>query len=95
MLFRSGKNKDEIPINEFRQECREFAAKWVGIQSEEFQRLGVIGDFENPYLTMSYDAEAIIAQELMKFAKSGQLYRGSKPIMWSGVERTALAEAEI
>jgi isoleucyl-tRNA synthetase len=90
-----GKNKDEIPINEFRQECREFAAKWVGIQSEEFQRLGVIGDFENPYLTMSFDAEAIIAEELMKFAKSGQLYRGSKPIMWSVVERTALAEAEI
>ncbi len=90
-----GKNKDEIPINEFRQECREFAAKWVEIQSEEFQRLGVIGDFENPYLTMSYDAEAIIAEELMKFATSGQLYRGSKPIMWSVVERTALAEAEI
>jgi len=90
-----GKNKDEIPINEFRRECREFAAKWVEIQSEEFQRLGVIGDFENPYLTMSYDAEAIIASELMKFARSGQLYRGSKPIMWSVVERTALAEAEI
>jgi len=90
-----GKNKDEIPINEFRRECREFAQKWVGIQSEEFQRLGVIGDFQNPYLTMSYDAEAIIAEELMKFAKSGQLYRGSKPIMWSVVERTALAEAEI
>lgn len=90
-----GKNKDEIPINEFRQECREFATKWVGIQAEEFQRLGVIGDFENPYLTMSFDAEAIIASELMKFAMSGQLYRGSKPIMWSVVERTALAEAEI
>jgi len=90
-----GKNKDEIPINEFRRECRDFATKWVAIQSEEFQRLGVIGDFENPYLTMSYDAEAIIAEELMKFAMSGQLYRGSKPIMWSVVERTALAEAEI
>jgi len=90
-----GKNKDEIPINEFRRECRDFAAKWVEIQAQEFQRLGVIGDFENPYLTMSFDAEAIIAQELMKFAKSGQLYRGSKPIMWSVVERTALAEAEI
>ena len=90
-----GKNKDEVPINEFRKECRDFAAHWVGVQSEEFQRLGVTGDFKNPYLTMAYEAEAIIANELMKFAKSGQLYRGSKPIMWSVVERTALAEAEI
>lgn len=90
-----GKNKDEVPINEFRKECRDFAAHWVGVQSEEFIRLGVTGDFENPYLTMAYEAEAIIANELMKFAKSGQLYRGSKPIMWSVVERTALAEAEI
>ena len=90
-----GKNKDEVPINEFRKECRDFAAHWVGVQSEEFKRLGVTGDFENPYLTMAYEAEAIIANELMKFAKSGQLYRGSKPIMWSVVERTALAEAEI
>ncbi len=90
-----GKNKDDVPINEFRRECREFAQHWVGVQAEEFQRLGVIGDFENPYLTMSYEAEAIIAEELMKFAMSGQLYRGSKPIMWSVVERTALAEAEI
>ncbi len=90
-----GKNKDEVPINEFRKECRDFAAHWVGVQSEEFMRLGVTGDFDNPYLTMAYEAEAIIANELMKFAKSGQLYRGSKPIMWSVVERTALAEAEI
>ncbi|MGB7286511.1 MAG: isoleucine--tRNA ligase, partial [Salaquimonas sp.] len=90
-----GKNKDEVPINEFRKECRDFAAHWVGIQSEEFMRLGVTGDFKNPYLTMAFEAEAIIANELMKFAKSGQLYRGSKPIMWSVVERTALAEAEI
>ncbi|MDZ7823653.1 MAG: isoleucine--tRNA ligase [Ahrensia sp.] len=90
-----GKNKDEVPINEFRQECREFATHWVGVQSAEFKRLGVIGDFENPYLTMNFAAEAIIAGELMKFAKSGQLYRGSKPIMWSVVEQTALAEAEI
>ncbi|MEZ5871785.1 MAG: isoleucine--tRNA ligase [Nitratireductor sp.] len=90
-----GKNKDEVPINEFRKECREFASHWVGVQSEEFQRLGVTGDFKNPYLTMAYEAEAIIANELMKFARSGQLYRGSKPIMWSVVERTALAEAEI
>ncbi|KAG1650431.1 Isoleucine--tRNA ligase [Nymphon striatum] len=90
-----GKNKDDVPINEFRKECRDFATNWVGIQSEEFQRLGVVGDFENPYLTMNFEAEAIIAGELMKFAQSGQLYRGSKPIMWSVVEQTALAEAEI
>ncbi|MFK5980343.1 MAG: isoleucine--tRNA ligase [Rhizobiaceae bacterium] len=90
-----GKNKDDIPVNEFRKECRDFATHWVGVQSEEFQRLGVIGDFKDPYLTMNFKAEAVIAGELMKFAKSGQLYRGSKPIMWSVVERTALAEAEI
>ncbi|MBL4892812.1 MAG: isoleucine--tRNA ligase [Rhizobiaceae bacterium] len=90
-----GKNKDDIPVNEFRKECRDFATHWVGVQSEEFERFGVIGDFKNPYLTMNFKAEAVIAGELMKFAKSGQLYRGSKPIMWSVVERTALAEAEI
>ncbi len=90
-----GKNKDEVPINEFRQECRQFAKHWVGIQTEEFERLGIIGDFETPYLTMNYNSEAHIANELMKFAMTGQLYRGSKPIMWSVVERTALAEAEI
>ncbi len=91
----AGKNKDEVPINEFRAECRAFAEHWVGVQSAEFQRLGVIGDFENPYLTMAYEAEAVIAGELQKFAVSGQLYRGSKPVMWSVVERTALAEAEV
>ena len=90
-----GKNKDEIEINEFRKECREFATHWVGVQSAEFERLGVVGDFKDPYLTMNYKAEAKIAGELMKFAMSGQLYRGSKPIMWSVVERTALAEAEV
>ncbi|KAA0972203.1 isoleucine--tRNA ligase [Aureimonas fodinaquatilis] len=90
-----GKNKDDVPINEFRRECREFATHWVGVQSEEFRRLGVEGDFKNPYLTMSFDAESVIAGELIKFAMSGQLYRGSKPIMWSVVERTALAEAEV
>ncbi len=90
-----GKNKDEVPINEFRQECRDFATHWVGVQTEEFLRLGITGDFKRPYLTMNFEAEAIIANELMKFAHSGQLYRGSKPIMWSVVERTALAEAEI
>jgi isoleucyl-tRNA synthetase len=90
-----GRNKDDVPVHEFRQECRDFANHWVGVQSKEFERLGVIGDFKNPYLTMDYSSEAIIAGELMKFAESGQLYRGSKPIMWSVVERTALAEAEI
>ncbi|RCL03928.1 MAG: isoleucyl-tRNA synthetase [Candidatus Tokpelaia sp. JSC189] len=91
----SGKNKDEVPINEFRQECREFASHWIDVQTEEFKRLGIIGDFRNPYTTMAFHAEARIAGELMKFAMSGQLYRGSKPIMWSVVERTALAEAEV
>ena len=90
-----GKNKDEIPINEFRAECRQFAAKWLDVQREEFKRLGVVGDWENPYSTMAFSAEATIANELMKFAKSGQLYRGSKPVMWSVVEKTALAEAEV
>ncbi|MGB3387951.1 MAG: isoleucine--tRNA ligase [Pseudaminobacter sp.] len=90
-----GKNKDEVPVNEFRQECREFAAHWIKVQTGEFQRLGVIGDFKNPYTTMNFHAEARIAGELLKFAASGQLYRGSKPVMWSVVERTALAEAEV
>ncbi|OQM75880.1 isoleucine--tRNA ligase [Manganibacter manganicus] len=91
----AGKNKDEVPINEFRKECREFAAHWIGVQTEEFLRLGVVGDFKNPYTTMAFHAEARIAGELLKFATSGQLYRGSKPVMWSVVERTALAEAEV
>ncbi len=80
---------------EFRRECRAYAEKWIGIQGSEFQRLGIIGDFENPYLTMNFHAESRIAGELLKIAKSGQLYRGSKPVMWSVVERTALAEAEV
>jgi len=90
-----GKDKNEVPVIEFRQECRRFAEEWIDIQREEFKRLGVIGEWDNPYLTMSFDAEAQIARELMKVAVSGQLYRGSKPVMWSVVERTALAEAEI
>jgi isoleucyl-tRNA synthetase len=80
---------------EFRRECRAYAEKWIKVQTEEFKRLGIVGDFENPYLTMNFHAEARIAGELLKIAKSGQLYRGSKPIMWSVVERTALAEAEV
>ncbi|TPK93991.1 MULTISPECIES: isoleucine--tRNA ligase [unclassified Mesorhizobium] len=90
-----GKNKDEVPVNEFRRECRDFAQHWIKVQGDEFQRLGVIGDFDNPYTTMAYHAESRIAGELLKFALSGQLYRGSKPVMWSVVERTALAEAEV
>jgi isoleucyl-tRNA synthetase len=90
-----GRNKDGVPVNEFRRQCREFAARWIKVQSEEFKRLGVVGDFDDPYTTMSFHAEARIAGELMKFAMSGQLYRGSKPVMWSVVEKTALAEAEI
>ncbi len=90
-----GKNKDAVPIVEFRQECRAFAQKWVDIQREEFKRLGVIGDWSHPYTTMSFPAEAQIARELMKFAANGTLYRGSKPVMWSVVEKTALAEAEV
>ncbi len=91
----AGQNKDAVPINEFRKECRDFAQGWVDIQREEFKRLGVEGDWDNPYLTMNYKAEAIIARELLKFAGDGQLYRGSKPVMWSVVEGTSLAEAEI
>ncbi len=90
-----GQNKDAVPINEFRKECRDFAQGWVNTQREEFKRLGVEGDWDNPYLTMNFKAEAIIARELLKFAGDGQLYRGSKPVMWSVVERTALAEAEV
>ncbi len=90
-----GRNKDAVPINEFRKECREFAAHWIDVQREEFKRLGVIGDWDHPYKTMDYPAEAIIAGEIMKFAMNGTLYRGSKPVMWSVVEKTALAEAEV
>jgi isoleucyl-tRNA synthetase len=91
----AGKNKDDVPINEFRKECRDFAAHWIDVQTEEFKRLGIEGDFDDPYTTMNFHAEARIAGELMKIAGLGQLYRGSKPVMWSVVERTALAEAEV
>ncbi|WP_345820349.1 isoleucine--tRNA ligase [Methylobacterium fujisawaense] len=90
-----GRNKDDVPVIEFRQECRTFAAHWLDVQREEFKRLGVTGDWDHPYATMAYPAEAVIADELMKFSMSGQLYRGSKPVMWSVVEKTALAEAEV
>ena len=90
-----GKNKDRVPVVEFRRECRAFAEHWIDVQRQEFKRLGVEGDWDNPYTTMSFAAEAAIARELMKFAHNGTLYRGSKPVMWSVVEKTALAEAEV
>jgi isoleucyl-tRNA synthetase len=90
-----GLNKDDVPVVEFRKECRAFAEHWVSVQREEFKRLGVEGDWDDPYLTMAFGAEAQIAREIMKFAETGQLYRGSKPVMWSVVEKTALAEAEV
>jgi isoleucyl-tRNA synthetase len=88
-------DKDEVPVAQFRAECRAYADKWVDVQREEFKRLGVMGDWDDPYLTMKYEAEATIVGELLKFAESGQLYRGAKPVMWSPVEKTALAEAEV
>ncbi|MFL6746791.1 MAG: isoleucine--tRNA ligase, partial [Sphingomicrobium sp.] len=88
-------NKDEVPVREFRAECRAYAQHWVDVQREQLKRLGVNADWDKPYLTMNFDAEATIVSELFKFAESGQLYRGAKPVMWSPVERTALAEAEI
>ena len=89
------KDKNEVPVVEFRKECRVFAEKWIEIHKEQFQRLGVIGDWENYYSTMSYDAEAQIVRELGKFLKEGSLYRGFKPVLWSTVEKTALADAEV
>ena len=90
-----GKNKDDVPINELRGECRKFAEGWVDIQREEFKRLGVTGNWDKPYLTMDYTSEATIAAEFMTFVMNGSLYQGSKPVMWSVVEKTALAEAEV
>lgn len=88
-------DKDQVDPVEFRAECRAYAAKWVNTQREQLKRLGVNGDWDNPYLTMDPQAEGTIVAELMKFAESGQLYRGAKPVMWSPVEKTALAEAEV
>ena len=88
-------NKDEVDPVAFRAECRAYAQHWVDTQREQLKRLGINGDWDNPYLTMDFAAEATIVQELMKFAESGQLYRGAKPVMWSPVEKTALAEAEV
>ncbi|MFC7399372.1 isoleucine--tRNA ligase [Chelatococcus sp. GCM10030263] len=86
---------DSAAMIAFRRECRAYADHWLSVQREEFKRLGVEGDWQHPYTTMDFDAEAQIAREVMKFAETGQLYRGSKPVMWSVVERTALAEAEV
>ncbi len=89
------KNKNDVPIVEFRKECRLFAEKWIEVHKSQFKRLGVVGDWENYYSTMSFDAEAQIVRELGKFLKEGSLYRGFKPVLWSTVEKTALADAEV
>ena len=89
------KNKNEVPVVEFRKECRSFAEKWIEVHKSQFKRLGVVGDWENYYSTMSYGAEAQIVRELGKFLKEGSLYRGFKPVLWSTVEKTALADAEV
>ena len=88
-------NKDEVPVEEFRAECRAYAQHWVDTQREQLKRLGIGGDWDHPYLTMDYEAEATIVRELLKFAANDMLYRGAKPVMWSPVEKTALAEAEV
>ena len=90
-----GKSKDDVPVIEFRRQCRAFAEKWIDVQKAEFKRLGVVGDWDNPYTTMSFAAEAAIVRELGKFVMNGGLYRGAKPVLWSVVEKTALADAEV
>ena len=89
------KNKDDVPVIEFRKQCRDFANKWIDIQKNEFQRLGVIGDWDNPYTTMHYHSEAQIVRELGKFLENGGIYKGHRPVLWSVVEKTALADAEV
>ncbi len=90
-----GRDRDAVPVLEFRRECREFAALWIDTQREEFKRLGVLGDWDNYYTTMSYDAEAAIAGEICRYVMNGGLYRGMKPVLWSVAEQTALADAEV
>ncbi|HYS44831.1 MAG TPA: class I tRNA ligase family protein [Rhizomicrobium sp.] len=90
-----GKAKEDIPKDVLRRECRSFAAHWLNVQREQIKRLGQIGDFEHPYTTMNFKAEAAIAREAMKFVENGLLYRGFRPVMWSPVEKTALADAEV
>ena len=95
-LYRKKKlDKDQVDPIEFRAECRAYAQGWVDVQREQLKRLGINADWDHPYLTMDAQAEGTIVAELMKFAESGQIYRGAKPVMWSPVEKTALAEAEI
>jgi isoleucyl-tRNA synthetase len=89
------KNKDEVPVLEFRKECREYAQHWLDVQRAEFKRLGIAGDWEHRYATMDFASEAAIAGEIGKFLLNGALYRGLRPVMWSPVEKTALAEAEV
>ncbi len=91
----AGRPKDQVPPSEFRSRCREYAAHWMAVQKTDFKRLGVLGDWERRYATMDYSSEAAIVGEFHKFLMTGQLYRGSKPVMWSPVERTALADAEV
>jgi isoleucyl-tRNA synthetase len=88
-------DKDQVPPREFRAECRAYAERWVDVQREQFIRLGVSGDWDDPYRTMDFTAEAKICEELLRFAEAGKIYRGAKPVMWSPVEKTALAEAEV
>jgi isoleucyl-tRNA synthetase len=92
---KKNKDKDEVPVLEFRKECREYAQHWLNVQAEEFKRLGIAGDWANRYATMDFTSEAIIAREIGKFLLNGALYRGLRPVMWSPVEKTALAEAEV
>ena len=92
---KAGRDKDSVPVLELRAECRRFAAKWIEVQREEFKRLGIEADWPHPYTTMAPKAEAGIAAELLKFLMNGGLYRGFKPVLWSPVEKTALAEAEV
>ena len=94
-IKKTKKNKNEVPIAEFRKECRDFAQKWIEVHKIQFKRLGVVGDWDNHYATMGFDAEAQIVRELGKFLKEGSLYRGFKPVLWSTVEKTALADAEV
>ena len=91
----AGKNKDAVDVVAFRQECRKFAEGWIDVQRAEFKRLGITGTWDRPYLTMDFHAERVIAAEFMTFLMNGALYQGSKPVMWSPVEKTALAEAEV
>jgi len=92
---KAGRKKSEVPAVEFRRACREYADKWIPLQRDEFRRLGIEGDWDNYYTTMSFEAEAAIAREFLRVVRTGLVYRGSKPVMWSPVERTSLAEAEV